>query len=494
MAGRAASRPATGAAEVRRCGTRSGSSSLEQEPRGTLCSIIIIMTSAEEFRELGEAGWRWVRDQVRWDDGPWIPEPPDSAIPGDPENMHSGTGGLAHTLVEIRQLREWEDAEAELADAIALRVRAATATRTTTSYFEGLVSDLGVLIALEADGVEDALVRLLELAQDAGWPEQSSSGLPGITFNDACLGTAGVLLGAVWAGGELGARVATCAADVLLAEAEPTTAGVTWHPLPPRYQQMPELPNWSHGVAGVSAALAVGSAFLGRTDLADAARQGAEHLVSLARVDDGGFAVPHQVPRVSTDEEEFAWGWCHGPAGTSRLFPALATVGVGVLDGRGIEEWHRRCIRSLRRSGIPRRLRPGFWDNDGRCCGTAGVGDVLLDSWQRTGEEDDLAFAIELGQALVERAHRDQHRAYWQFVEHRNEDPKLPPGIGWMQGAAGIAAFLLRLSRVLQEGATAPAVARMDNWWTLPIGVATRHPPSRGTDDGKDRPQACPAA
>jgi hypothetical protein len=446
---------------------------------------MIIMTSAEGFRELGEAGWRWVRDQVRWDDGPWIPESPDSAIPGDPENMHSGTGGLAHTLAEIRQLREWEDDEAELADAIAIRVQAATGSRTTTSYFEGLVSDIGVLVALEADGVQEALARLLELAEDVGWAERSSSGLPRLSFNDACLGTGGVLLGAVWAGGELGTQVATHAADVLLAEAEPTTAGVTWHPLPPRCQQMPELPNWSHGVAGVSAALAVGSAYLGRADLADAARQGAEHLVSLAQVDDGGFAVPHHVPRVSTDEEEFAWGWCHGPAGTSRLFPALKMAGVGVLAGLRVDEWHRRCIRSLRRSGIPRRLRPGFWDNDGRCCGTAGVGDVLLDSWQRTGEDDDLAFALDLGQALVERAHREQHSAYWQFVEHRNADPLLAPGVGWMQGAAGIGAFLLRLSRVLEQGPTAAAVARMDSWWTLPVGVASRHPPRPTADDWK---------
>src|SRR5690242_8930478 len=99
------------------------------------------MPSAGDFRELGEAGWRWVLDQVRTDDGPWIPEPPGTSIPADPENMHSGTGGLAHTLGEIRLLRDWEPGEADLAEAIAIRVRAAIGSRTTISYFEGLVSD-----------------------------------------------------------------------------------------------------------------------------------------------------------------------------------------------------------------------------------------------------------------------------------------------------------------------------------------------------------------
>ena len=44
----------------------------------------------------------------------------------------------------------------------------------------------------------------------------------------------------------------------------------------------------------------------------------------------------------------------------------------------------------------------------------------------------------------------------------------LSPGVGWMQGTAGIAAYLLRLGRVLRDGRTTPAVARLDTWWNLP--------------------------
>ncbi len=88
--------------------------------------------------------------------------------------------------------------------------------------------------------------------------------------------------------------------------------------------------------------------------------------------------------------------------------------------------------------------------------------------WQRHGSDDDLDFAVTLGDALVERAIHDADMAFWRFVEHRNPDPLLPPGAGWMQGAAGIAAYLFRLARVLDQGRGAQAVARMDTWWTNP--------------------------
>ena len=106
-----------------------------------------------------------------------------------------------------------------------------------------------------------------------------------------------------------------------------------------------------------------------------------------------------------------------------------------------------------------------MWDNDGRCCGTAGVGDVLLDSWQRNGNDEDHEFAMHLADTLVERAVRDGEHAYWRFIEHRAKEPLLPPGVGWMQGAAGISAFLFRAARVAAGEPT--AVSRMDNWWAL---------------------------
>ncbi|MCP3422274.1 lanthionine synthetase LanC family protein [Nocardioides pinisoli] len=440
------------------------------------------MTTPETYADLGAAAWRWVLDQVRWDDGPWIPVsvPHEGGPPEDRDGMHSGIGGLAHVLAEVRESRGWTDEEQRLAEGIAARIRGNLATTTMYSYFDGLVSDLGVLAALEADGAEEAVARLEEIAADDGWeqPWMTPPRFPPHTrINDATLGTAGNLLGAVWAHRHDtpgAADLAHRAADLLLAEGEPTEAGTNWPFVPLRFTEElraehgdEQMPNWSHGLAGIAAALAVAGAELDRADLVAAARSGAEHLVTLGDAGDGGFVVPHVIPP-DPDTEEVTYSWCHGPTGTSFLFAALEHAGVETIAGETPAQWHRRCLRSIRTSGVPARLRPGFWDNDGRCCGTAGVGDVFLDAWQRLGVEDDLAFAQVLGDALVERAIVEGDRACWRFTEHRNDDPLLPPGVGWMQGAAGIAAYLLRLSRVLREGRTTPAVARLDTWWNLP--------------------------
>ena len=201
------------------------------------------------------------------------------------------------------------------------------------------------------------------------------------------------------------------------------------------------MPNYSHGLAGIVRALADASRALDRADLADAARHGAEHLVTLAPravLDDGGFAVAREIPHWKPESDEFAWNWCHGPPGLLLMLVALGECGEDQLAGEPIGSWIDRCLHSLKTSGIPERRYPGFWDNDGQCCGTAGVGSAVLPLGS--------AMAPALADVLVERAYVEGDRAYWRFIEHRNEEPLLPPGVGWTQGVAGIAGFLFEIS------------------------------------------------
>ncbi|MEP6799669.1 MAG: lanthionine synthetase LanC family protein [Lapillicoccus sp.] len=497
------------------------------------------VTTLPPYADVAGAAWRWVLDQVRWDDGPWIPEtvPVDEALPGheplpdhEPpipdyrDGMHSGIGGLAHVLAEIRLHRPWTDEERALADGIIQRVRAATTIETSYDYFDGLVSTIGVLSALEAEGVDDAIDRLGALATPSGWPHAGYGPprLPADTrLSDLTLGTAGVLLAAVWARRRVtppdasgrATALATTAAEILLAEAEEEPTGLSWLFIPRRFPTAStmEMPNLSHGLAGIAATLAVAGWELQRPDLVTAARRGAEHLVTLADTTGDGFRVPRYLPHEPTnDEDPFAQGWCHGGSGTSTLFIALDRAGVTDVAGLAPLEWHRRALDTIRRSGIPERRHPGFWDNDGRCCGTAGVGEAFLDSWQRGGNPADLDFAVLLANTLVEHAvltqadtgpadaghadagpadagHADARpadarpadagpadtgddRAYWRFTEHRKPKPLQPPGVGWMQGAAGIAAYLLRVDRLLAQGRTAGVTPRLDTWWALPLG------------------------
>ena len=132
----------------------------------------------------------------------------------------------------------------------------------------------------------------------------------------------------------------------------------------------------------------------------------------------------------------------------------------------------------LGRDGELAAIRSALHGSDGRglmLCGTAGVGDVLLDAAQDSddpaGQESLLAAARAMGDALAERAVRDETGARWRFVEHRQDPPLLPPRTSWMQGAAGIAAFLLRLERVMDNGPDATVVDRPDQWWAVPARV-----------------------
>ena len=101
-------------------------------------------------------------------------------------------------------------------------------------------------------------------------------------------------------------------------------------------------------------------------------------------------------------------------------------------------------------SGLPRRLRPGFWDNNGRCCGTAGVLALACD--RHAEGRGDLAFAATLAGDLAARATVDQAGVRWSNEEHRAVPSVLQPRTGWAMGSAGIVRELLRFSRAAAGG------------------------------------------
>lgn len=339
--------------------------------------------SAQRYLEVAEASWRWVLDQVRWDDGPWIAADSSSASEGPPwdrDGMHSGVGGLALTLAEIGAMRAWTDEESALADGIAQRLTRQVASMTDASYFDGLVSVIGSLTALSA-GAEAAVDRLIDLAAPDGWPQTTIEGpryRPGTRVTDLTLGTAGVLLGATWAhanGVGRAGELADHAAAVLLAESEEHGAGLDWPFVPTRFlaDGAPDvrMPNLSHGLAGIATALALAGSEFTEPGWIDAAARGAHRLVEVGDHSEDGFVVPRCLPP-KPDDDAITFTWCHGPTGTSLLFAALGMAGVSEVGGESVASWRRRCLFSVRRSGVPERRYPGFWDNDGRCCGPPG--------------------------------------------------------------------------------------------------------------------------
>ena len=440
------------------------------------------MTAGQVYRELGEAAWAWVLGQVRDDDGPWLPEVvPSDGQPAGPgagrDSVYAGIGGLAPVLAEIGQYRALTGTERALAAGIVARLCAVVPARTEASLYDGLGGDVMALRLLAPGGEQAVLERLAELMTPRGW-NTTLEIVPGSVapLTDLIQGTAGVVLAAIWAGGEHAPGIAATGGRALLAAADRAGDGLDWGMVPGAPSRAP---NYSHGTAGVASALTIAGAALGRADFVKAAVQGAQHLLAVGSLDHDGFVVPHTLPYSTRDVEPVTYNWCHGPAGTSQLFAALALAGVDEVAGLPVRWLRQRCLDAIVASGVPRRLRPGFWDNDGRCCGTAGVGDVLLDAAQDCGEPARAATLLHrartMADALAERAIRDEAGTRWRFTEHRQDPPLLPPGTSWMQGAAGIAAFLLRLARVMDNGLTASVVDRPDQWWAVPAQLRTVH-------------------
>jgi hypothetical protein len=395
-------------------------------------------------------------DATRWVVASTVPTTGGRAFAGDSpdsvaDDLYAGGAGLLALAAEAH-LAGVSVPVAEVRDRLVDRCAASDPADDVGLYqgVAGYGSALLVYGSAAADpvalaGADAAVRRLGDSWSPDGWPAPARY-TQGEVYLDVISGAAGIALFLVRVGTPAALELAERAGELLLAHAEPTPGGLQW-PMRPGHE--PHMPNFSHGTAGTATALALVGHACGRPDLLDAAVRGAAHLRSLARPG-VGFTVPNAVPPAD-DVEPVSYGWCHGPTGTVRLYWAIGDLGT-VDDG----------LLAIMGSGIPDRPRPGFWDNLGRCCGSAGVGEVVLDRYQQTGRPDLLAFADLLAADILDRATTDHAGTRWSFTEHRNDVPDLPPEPTWMQGAAGIAAYLYRLHRVHRDGRSAPRLSWPD--------------------------------
>ncbi|GAA1655635.1 hypothetical protein J3R03_003570 [Actinoplanes couchii] len=244
-------------------------------------------------------------------------------------------------------------------------------------------------------------------------------------------GNAGIALGALHTAN---LDLAVLAAEPYLITADPTPGGVNWpvRPSPPRSHHI------AHGTLGIVHALAAVGAATTRTDLTDLALAGAADVITRNEAGPDGFLVPHSDPPHRPDIiERISYGWCNGPTGDAQVFRLLAALTHDPAWDRLID----RCWHTITHSGLPRRLHPGFWDNNGRCCGTAGVLALACD-------RNDKDFAGLLVDDLIAHATIDTTGVRWSNHEHRATPSTLPPQTGWAMGNAGIIRELLRYARI----------------------------------------------
>ena len=269
--------------------------------------------------------------------------------------------------------------------AVLMRWRMRSITEDCSLYF-GLAGAAFTLHALGRKVAADrALARIRQRFDGQRWN----------TMFELLMGNAGIALGALHAGD---LDLAVIAVTPYLTTADPTPFGVNWpvRPSPPRSHHI------AHGTLGIVYSLAAVGEAAGRDDMIAMALTGADDVVGRNDAGPDGFLIPHSDPPHRPELiERYSYGWCNGPAGDAQVFRLLARI-TGDLAWTILGD---RCWRTIAESGLPKRQRPGFWDNNGRCCGTAGVLALTCDRVIERG--DDFGFADVLVNDLVAHATLD---------------------------------------------------------------------------------------
>jgi lantibiotic modifying enzyme len=385
---------------------------------------------AGPYRQAALEAARWVRSTaVRTGHGPAWP-----ADPADGKTVNSGLyNGVSGTLLLFLEAHRATREKAYLDDARAgadYLLRSLEGEKQSGLY----VGLAGVGFALQEafkatgearyrDGARRCLALLAARAKRAGkgvgWNEST----------DVISGTAGIGLFLLYAARELkdepARKLATQAGERLVELGRPAPGGLKW-PMRPGFDRL--MPNFSHGTAGVAYFLASLYQETKHKPFLDAALAGGKYLQTVADTEGGGCLVFHHEPG---GEKLFYLGWCHG------LHQA-----TGDREWMG---WFERCGRAVLRSGLPGKRPPGFWDNVGQCCGSAGVAEFCLDLHRLTKDRRYLVLARELTDDILRRSLRDDKGARWRGAEHRVKPDLLTVQTGYMQGASGVGMWLLRL-------------------------------------------------
>ena len=420
----------------------------------TLVAIVMIATAPTSRAQSRQTGRplldearqvaAWLRHvAVKTDDGLAWAMTPGAAKAQPIANLYSGSAGVVLFFLELHNATG-DAADLATARAGADWLAAQVVREKQAGLYTGLAG-IGFTLtetwkATKDPRYRDAANRVLDAVKANA--QHAGDGVEWSPVTDIISGTAGTGLYLLSAARDLNRadarELAAAAGRRLVAQATPAEGGLKWAMTPAKPTRL--YPNFSHGTAGIAYFLATLHQETKDRAFLEPALAGARYLLKIARTDGDQCLVFHHEPEAD-GLDLFYLGWCHGPAGTARLFHRLAMV----TGDRDWKTWVERAARGISASGIPERQTPGFWNNVGQCCGSASVGDFFLSYHQQTGDRNALVFARRVTEQILAKATRDATGTRWIHAEHRVQPDNVAAQTGWMQGAAGIGAWLLRL-------------------------------------------------
>jgi lantibiotic modifying enzyme len=372
-------------------------------------------------------------------------------------DLYNGTTGVLPFWVELHAATGEPRALEFVQGSADHLVRAlGTMDRANAGLYTGL-SGVGFALGLAWRATRDeahrqGALRALELVRDAAHDPTTPAPNADVTRSaarwadstDIISGSAGTGLYLLWAhrlfGDARDLRLAREAGHDLVANAQTLADGrFRWriNATMPR-----EYPNFSHGTAGVAYFLARLHEATREPVFLGAAIGGARYLQDIATTTaHDGRMVHHSTPG---NEQLFYLSWCHGPAGTARLFHALARLTDDATYARYAEQLATATLEQR----VPERS-PGFWNNVSMCCGNCGVSEYFVARHglvQGTAARAEaLAFAERVAQDTLARATPEGDALKWVQAENRTSPQAVVAQTGLMQGAAGVGLAMLHL-------------------------------------------------
>ena len=201
-----------------------------------------------------------------------------------------------------------------------------------------------------------------------------------------------------------------------------------------------ERPNFEYGTAGVGFVLAKLYQATGEAKYLTAAEKAANYIDSIAVGNESGegILIPYRLPDLS---HLFYLGYCHGPAGTARLYEALYEI----TQKDHYKDQALRLARGVIEAEAPHVHSDGYWHIFTQCCGTASFIELFLTIDQQADSDIFKGKAFESGVKILSKANQVEEGVNWAQHWDRISVTDYSIDIGYFDGAAGIASALLHL-------------------------------------------------
>jgi len=404
---------------------------------------------------------RWIRtSRVRTPAGlAWPADPRDAR--SLERDFYNGTPGIVLFLLELYDAT----GDASFLDDAVAGARDLEASLDAGGNFDGGLytgaAGIGFVLAETWKRTHDARHREAAKKAVAALRRNARPAGAGVEWSDSAdiiSGAAGISLFLLRAANELdddGATDLAVRAGHRLTElGQRAKGGLKWAISP----SVPALyPNFSHGTAGAAYTLATLYGATRERAFLDAALAGTAYLEAVTDRSNDACKVFHHEP---DGIDLYYLSWCHGGAGTARLYYRLSDV---TGDAKWLDRVH--CFaRGITTMGAPVGRSPGYWENISQCCGNAGVGEFFLSLHRLWPERSYLEVARKAADDILARGEEAGQGMKWVQAEHRVRPDFLVAQTGRMQGAAGVGSFFLRLEGF--AAGRAPLTILPDSPWT----------------------------